>query len=73
MSIFLIISDKKLVTFENLRKEVVTPNGTTHAGLKELAKADTHFESCLSRAHSRANELGLQLNKSLQSNAKVDN
>lgn len=61
---FSLIKGKK-TNFQSLKKEVVTPNGTTHAGLQELKKADQFFSNCISKAYARANNLGEELNKKL--------
>jgi pyrroline-5-carboxylate reductase len=52
---------------------VVTPNGTTAAGLEQLSKSDIHIKNCLSTAYSRANELGAKLNEELMSSNKSNN
>jgi pyrroline-5-carboxylate reductase len=49
-----------------LEKEVVTPNGTTHAGLQELKKGDQYFKECLEKAYKRAEELGKESNQNLK-------
>lgn len=39
--------------FEELKSQVVTPNGTTHAGLEKLKSADTYFGEALEAAFER--------------------
>ena len=51
-------------TFENQKKEVITPNGTTHAGLLNLEKCSPHFDDTLQAAFERAKEFGKQINNS---------
>jgi pyrroline-5-carboxylate reductase len=56
-----------------LCKEVVTPNGTTAAGLEKLCKVDPHIKESLSKAYARANELGKDLNEKLMLADKKNN
>lgn len=52
-------------SFNKQKSDVVTPKGTTHAGLVELEKTAPVFDLALGNAYSRAQELGQELNKIL--------
>ena len=44
-------------SFGQLKDQVVTPNGTTHAGLQHLQKTDIHFEKGLAAAFEKCSTL----------------
>ena len=52
-------------SFNKQKEDVVTPKGTTHAGLMELEKTAPVFDLALENAYGRAKELGKELNKTL--------
>jgi pyrroline-5-carboxylate reductase len=52
-------------TIHKQKTDVVTPKGTTHAGLLELEKTAPVFNSALGHAYHRAQELGKELNETL--------
>ena len=49
--------------FEQQKNRVVTPNGTTHAGLQELQHFQEPINNALIKAYERAKELGQQNKK----------
>lgn len=51
--------------FNEVKRAVVTPGGTTHAGLQYLETCQGNFDKSLKGAYERAKELGDQLNESL--------
>jgi pyrroline-5-carboxylate reductase len=51
------------LSFEEQKNSVVTPNGTTHAGLQELKHSQDHISNALVKAYERAKELGQQNKK----------
>ena len=53
-------------SFDKQKNDVVTPNGTTHAGLIKLEKASNLFEKTIKAAYFRAQEFGRELNNSLK-------
>jgi pyrroline-5-carboxylate reductase len=52
-------------TFNKQKEDVVTPQGTTHAGLLELEKTAPVFNQALGNAYFRAKQLGEELNQTL--------
>ena len=52
-------------SFSEVKRDVVTPGGTTHAGLQYLETCQGTFDKSLVGAYIRAKELGDQLNESL--------
>jgi pyrroline-5-carboxylate reductase len=52
-------------SFNKQKSDVVTPKGTTHAGLVELEKTAPVFNQALGNAYNRAKELGDELNQTL--------
>lgn len=49
-------------TFNKQKMDVVTPDGTTHAGLLKLEKTEPMFNQALEDAYDRARKMGDDLN-----------
>jgi pyrroline-5-carboxylate reductase len=53
-------------SFKKQKQDVITPNGTTHAGLQSLEKCSGYFDKTIFDAYKRAEEFGNEMNNSLK-------
>ena len=54
------------LSFAEQKANVVTPNGTTHAGLQELTKSGSFVDAALDKALHRSRELGVLVSEELK-------
>ena len=51
--------------FGKQKSDVVTPKGTTHAGLEMLEQTNYYFDMALFNAYGRAKQMSTELNESI--------